>query len=197
MSRPSIITLVGESGTGKSTLMSSLVVESGLFRILTSATTRAPRSSDLRHEYRYLSDEEYGKIASNPKRFLWDVPAGNFGDRYAKDTLDVEEAFTDNEHVYINALIPSAAAALVRLYGSELIKTVYLESPGTDELRTRMLQRGDDPEKVEERLVIEKDEDWPDQLISLEGLVIITSQNLLVRQDAIHALVEFTDSLSE
>lgn len=183
-----ILTLVGQSGTGKTTLMKRLV-ETGLFCLIPSTTTRPYRPSDLDDEYRYLDLETYASVAAQPGRFLWDVPAGN-GHSYAKDVLDVNKALTDPEHVHVQALIPESAKIFARKYGEQVVKTVFLTSPGDDELRRRMQARGDAPEKIEERLASEREQDWPEQVLAIDGLKVITSQELLVRQSEIFTLFE-------
>lgn len=194
MERPNIITFVGESGTGKSTLMHSLVDKDDRFRILPSITTRARRPSDLAREYIYLSIEEHAKLAAIPGRLLWSVKAGNKDDQYAKDVLDIMDALTDDKdeddggHVYLHGLIPDAAKWLEHRYGSEVVKTVLLQSPGQEELRRRMIGRGDAPEKIEERLAKEKEANWAGQVADLEGLVVVTCQDLLDRQNTIYEL---------
>src|SRR4051812_26342607 len=97
-----IITLVGQSGSGKTTQIRELVAQPE-FRICPSFTTRQPRTTDLPHEYHYVNHDEHGRLVKIPGRFLWDTVTGN-GGHYSKDICDVMEALTDPDHMYVNAL---------------------------------------------------------------------------------------------
>lgn len=134
-----------------------------------------------------MSPQEYEELAGTPRRILWNVIAGN-GDKYAKDVLDVMDAALDMEHIYIHALVPESARILAQRYGSEVVRTVFLQRPDKQELIRRLLQRGDDADKIEPRIDREFEEDWANQVADIEGLVVITNQDLLARQDEISAL---------
>jgi guanylate kinase len=188
---PNIITVVGEAGTGKTTLIKSLVHSDETFRVLTSVTTRNPRSTDLPNEYRHLRLQEYEKLASIPNRFLWNVIAGS-SDRYAKDILDVMDAVLDPEHIYMQALVPESARILAQRYGSKVVQTVFLQRPDKDELVRRMLQRGDKIDTIGPRLDREFKEDWMGQVADIEGLVVITNQDLVVRHNEVKTLAHLT-----
>lgn len=175
-----LLTLVGRSGTGKTTHMRGLI-ELGGFRILPAVTTRAQRPSDLKHEYNHVSPEEFERLARIPGRFLTHTVAGN-GDRYGKDICDLIEAFTDPEHIYIHALTPEGAVALARKYGREMVRTVLFPSPGDEVLQQRMLDRGDAPAKVNERLIAEGQQFLDEQFLALDGLYVIKSHIIPAQQ---------------
>ena len=170
-----IVTLIGQSGSGKSTQMAELA-KTDLFRVLPSTTTRLPRPTDLPHEYHYRTADEYAELA-NIGRLMWDVPAGN-NDRYAEDICDIIEALTDDDHVYVNALVPVSAKILVQRYGKALVRSMFIPNPGDDILLARMLQRGDLPEKAMERIRTERDQNWLEQAVAIDGIHIVASQGI-------------------
>lgn len=189
MVRANIVSIVGESGVGKTTLMKTLIDSDETFRMLPSPTTRQPRISDLPNEYSYLTAEEFEELKA-ADRFLWVTDkAGNAGDLYAKDKEDVRAAIADPDHVYLNALIPDYARLLAEKYGRVAVRTIFLESPGQEELRQRMLNRGDSPGIVRQRQEKEQAESWSNRLQGIEGLVIITAQELLARSVAVKAVI--------
>jgi guanylate kinase len=177
-----ILTMIGQSGSGKSTQMAELV-KVDLFRVLPSTTTRSPRPTDLPQEYRYKSPEEFEELLQTG-RLMWNFPAGN-QHRYGEDVQDVREALTDPDHIYTNALIPEAAKILTEKYGSGVIKTLFIPSPGDEILLSRMIQRGDSPEKAMERIQIESGQNWLDQAVAIDGIHIVSSQTIADRHQEI------------
>jgi guanylate kinase len=162
--------------------MRELVNEPG-FRQSPNITTRAPRDSDLPKEYTYLDPREYARLLAQPGRLLWDVAAGN-GARYSKDICDVIEALTDDDNIYVQALVPSKAQELVRRYGSEHVKTVLL-STEDDVLLQRMAQRGDTAEGAQERLNNERLEGWLAQSLAIDGLYVVREETIARRHEEI------------
>ena len=166
-----LITLVGQSGSGKTTQMRELV-EAG-FRQSPNITTRPQRpATDLPDEYRYVNDEEYGRLLAQGE-LLWDVITGN-GARYSKERSEVEQVLATRHNTSVNALVPDKAAELVRRYGAEVIKTVWLPSPDDDVLIERMTRRGDSVQGATERIARERLEDWTAQALAIEGLYVVT-----------------------
>lgn len=176
-----LITLVGQSGSGKTTQMRELV-EAG-FRQSPNITTRPPRlTTDLPNEYRYTDDEEYGRLLAQGK-LLWDVTTGN-GARYSKERSEVEQVLM-HHNISVNALVPDKACELVRRYGAEVIKTVWLPSPGDDVLLGRMVARGDSEQGAAERIANEALEGWLTQALAIDGLYIVTEQTVSGRHKEI------------
>ena len=183
-----IVTLVGQSGSGKTTQMRELVGEQG-FRLSPNITTRPPRESDLAGEYTYIPDDEYAGLLKSG-RLLWNVVTGN-GAHYSKDVCDVIEALTDPDNIYVHALVPGKANDLVRRYGSEVVKTIFLPSPGDDVLLKRMITRGDSARGAAERLTNEEQEGWLVQSLAITGLHVVTAQGVAERHQEI---LDFTRS---
>ena len=189
MEKPNILTLIAGSGVGKTTALRWLTESYEMFRMLPSTTTRRRRDSDIENEYRYVTHEEYENLARIAGRLMWDVPAGNAGDRYGTDITDVMTAIVDDEHVYVCGLFPDAAKQLVTKYGSGVVRAVLLKSPGEEVVRERMLGRGDDPVKIEQRITKERHENWEQRAISIPGLHIVTAQDQMQRVTEILDLV--------
>jgi len=176
------VTLVGQSGSGKTTQMGKLV-EAG-FRQSPNITTRPPRpATDLPDVYRYVSGDEYGRLLAQGG-LLWDVTTGN-GARYSKERSEVEQALAARHNISVNALVPDKASDLVRRYGAEVIKTVWLPSPGDDVLMERMIARGDSAEGAAERVANEELEDWLAQALAIDGLYVVTGITIPERHQEI------------
>ena len=52
-----------------------------------------------------------------------------------------------------------------------------------------MLGRGDEPDKVEERIQKESSEHWSDQLRGIDGLSIVSEQGLAERCEAVRLII--------
>lgn len=165
--KPRILTLVGISGTGKTTLMRNLM-ESDDFRVVRGVFNRPPRINELNEENLRITDDEFDQLARD-ERLLWDIKAG-YGVRYGIDTDDIERALRDTDHQYVNALIPEAAITFIRHCGPRAVRTMFVPAPPPEVLRQRMLDRGDDPEKVEARLQHEDSAEWLGRLSVIENL---------------------------
>jgi guanylate kinase len=177
--------LVGQSGSGKTTQMSKLIGEAG-FRVSPNVTTRPRRETDLEKEYTYLSDEQYASLRRQG-RLLWDAVAGN-GAHYSKDICDLIEALTDPDTSYVTALVPDKAEALVRKYGSEVIKPVLLPSPDNAVLLERMTERGDTAHDAAERVANEQN--WLAQSLAIEGIHVVTALGIPERHQEILDFVQ-------
>lgn len=77
-----IVTLTGESGSGKSSIASYLLDRN--FHFIVSTTTRAQRPSDSPREYEYLSVHEFNQLDNN-NAFIWTInyAENNYGTKYA------------------------------------------------------------------------------------------------------------------
>lgn len=142
---PKIVTFTGASGTGKSTLVKELLKDSHAFRLVTSTTTRPPRSSDLPGEYEYWTPQQMEKDAS---LFIWKTEyAGNFyGTRY-RVLNDACELPQTSLMILVPKVLPDLLA-----YLHQQVLPFYVRAPDEDILRLRLLRRGDDPESIERRL---------------------------------------------
>lgn len=92
-----IISITGPSGVGKTTLARELLRTHPDWGIVVSITTREPRPSDLRGEYRYISHEEFEEREAR-EEFIWaaEVHGIRNGTLFASidEALEQEGAFS-------------------------------------------------------------------------------------------------------
>jgi len=140
-----IITLTGESGTGKTTITKMLLEHPG-FSLVRSTTTRQARSSDLPQEYQYVSLPEFSEIEKQ-SRFIW--TATYAGNHYGTQYRHLDEILTSDQYG-IMILVPETVPKLFA-YTSAFIP-FFLRTPPEEVLRKRLVHRGDKEEDIERRL---------------------------------------------
>jgi guanylate kinase len=173
--QPRILTFVGVSGTGKTTLSRQLHARDN-FRVLPGVFTREPRVGEFSKENRQLSNEEFDELAMGGD-LLWDLRGGD-GTRYGKSKADIDAALRDHDQQYVHALIPDAAVTFAQYCGPAAVRTMFLPAPHPQELRERMLRRGDAKESVDGRLAIENPEEWLEIVRDIPGLHIAEATDL-------------------
>lgn len=148
-----IITLTGASGSGKTTVAKAILSRVPSAKLLTSYTTRAPRSSDLPGEYEYLDDAMFDGMRK-AGRFLW--TAEITGVRHGTTEQSVSDALRYKTATRIMILVPEVLAKLYvfanRMGGRNAITSFFIQVPDRETLRKRMAARGDKPESVEARI---------------------------------------------
>lgn len=146
-----IIILSAPSGTGKSTIISSLIRNPELrlgFSI--SATSRKPRGQEQHgKDYFFLTEEEFQEKVDNGEFVEWEeVYAGT---RYG--TLECEvERVTESGFNLIMDVDVKGALNIKQRFGKEAL-SIFVMPPDIDTLRSRLMSRGtDSPETIEKRL---------------------------------------------
>ena len=140
------------SGSGKSTIVQWLTHEHPELNLVfsISATSRPPRGTE-RHgvEYFFLSPEEF-KARIEAEEFLEyeEVYTGRF---YGTLKSQVDDQLQTGKNVIFDIDI-KGGINVKRFYADEAL-SLFIQPPGVDELRRRLIARDTDtPEQIEERL---------------------------------------------
>jgi len=174
MSNPEAPRLLIATGTicaGKTTLMGRLVTEKG-FRVLSAITTRVPRDSDFPGEYNYLSGTEFSAL--DPQDMMYNTQHGAPAARYTLLRSVVRDSIKDTDYHYTRPLSLPSAEKVMRIFGEDVVKVIYLPTPDRAELERRALQRGDDPANLSTR--IENESKWDEFAKQVPGFHIAKGQ---------------------
>ncbi len=156
--KPLLIVMSAPSGAGKSTLCDLLLQEFPEITYSISCTTRAPRGQEEDGiDYFFLSKEAFEERIAKGQLLEHAVVHGNF---YGTPAEPVRDAFAEGQSVLMD--IDVVGAALVREYVDALpdgdplkegFVDIFIEPPSIEELRRRLVGRGEDaPETIEIRL---------------------------------------------
>jgi guanylate kinase len=146
MSRVFVIT--GPSGVGKGTLIRELQRRVPEIELSVSATTREPREGERAgRDYHFLDRSEFDRRIGTGDFLEWAEYSGN---RYGTLRSEVEERTARGAPVVLE--IEVQGARQVRETMEEAVR-IFIEPPGPEVLRERLIGRGTDrPEVIERRL---------------------------------------------
>ncbi len=155
--KPAICTVSGASGAGKTSVLKLLLDKRPDLRFIKSFTSRTRRTSDRPGEYRYNQPAE--KFERQRNRFLWVQEAhGNF---YGTHKVSVTAAFkplASKAYPRLMTIVPECVPLLRSRLSAQFnepeppVASFYLLSPGEDELRRRLVARGDSEPDIERRV---------------------------------------------
>lgn len=155
--KSALITFSGASASGKSTIMFHLAgiplwKELGIIcHILTSTTTRTRRATgELPFEYEFVSNRKFGLFESK-NAFEW--TAAVHGQQYGTRTAHYTRAVESSE-IYMMAMSPDRTPDLfsrMKKVG-KLYLPFYIRVADEEVLKTRLIERGENPENVASRL---------------------------------------------
>jgi guanylate kinase len=147
--KPLLIVLSAPSGAGKSTLCRALLDRRADVMYSVSCTTRAPRGGEVDGQsYFFLTPEEFARR----------VVQGDFlehaevhGNRYGTLRRTVEDAMQAGCSILMDIDVQGARqvrAALQALPPDHLVRAgfvdIFIQAPSMDELRRRLISRGED-----------------------------------------------------
>jgi len=144
----------GPSGAGKSALCNALLQQCADLKLCISCTTRMPRPGEIDgREYHFLCEDDF-KSQRDQSLFLeWACVHGNL---YGTRQKDVEETLETGADVLLE--IDWQGARQVAQKMPSAIR-VFILPPSMDELRRRLILRGqDDPGVVERRMAAAEEE---------------------------------------
>ena len=149
-----LFVVAAPSGSGKSSLVKALMeVDAGVAPSI-SHTTRAPRGQEMdRREYHFIDDADFdAKVAAGD--FLeW---ANVHGNRYGTSRQAIEQRIGSGADVVLE-IDWQGALQIKQLFANAVL--VFVMPPSWEELRSRLLRRGEDtPEVIELRLANAREE---------------------------------------
>ena len=150
MKNGKIIIFSAPSGAGKSTLIGHLLKRFPQLEFSISATSRAPRGSEVNgKEYYFLSNEEFkNKVAAGEFVEWEEVYAGT-----CYGTLRSElKRIWDKGHVIVFDVDVKGGVNLKKIFGDDAL-SIFIMPPSVEELRRRLEKRGTDaPETIAKRV---------------------------------------------
>jgi guanylate kinase len=139
---PLVIIVSAPSGSGKTTIVNSLLKKVPDITRTISYTTRPPRQDEKDGEdYFFISEEEFRKKIDMGEFIEWEK---NFGSYYGTARSQVEEAIAGGRDIILS--IDVKGAKTVKKIHPESI-SVFIMPPSMDELASRLRNRKTDKEK--------------------------------------------------
>lgn len=156
MKNGKIIIFSAPSGSGKSTLIEHLLKRFPQLEFSISATSRAPRGSEVNgKEYYFLTNEEFkNKVAAGEFVEWEEVYAGT-----CYGTLRSElKRIWDKGHVIVFDVDVKGGVNLKKIFGDDAL-SIFIMPPSVEELRRRLEKRGTDtPETIAKRVAKAEEE---------------------------------------
>jgi guanylate kinase len=143
-----LFVVAAPSGAGKSSLVKALLELDSHLAVSVSHTTRAPRGQEQHgREYWFVDEAEFRAMANRGEFFEW---AQVHGHLYGTSRKAIEERLQHGEDVVLE-IDWQGAQQIKRLFPQTV--TIFILPPSWDELRQRLLRRGEDnPDTIEQRM---------------------------------------------
>ena len=140
--------ILGPSGVGKDTLINMLKeIYPNIFFKLPSYTTRAKRPGEIEGvDYFFVSEEEFKTMESQGKLFGIQKYNNNF---YASNKSKLRDSIDNGDKIIILNYNIETANCVKNEFD---FNYVAILSPSEDELRNRLINRGTNPEEIENRM---------------------------------------------
>jgi len=143
-----IVTFTGPSGVGKTTIVKELLRRHSDWGMVLSQTSRETRDTDLPGEYKCnVSKKEFLRMRKEG-RDLWIETA--HGNTYATLAADVLQALLSKGLSLMQILHTSVIK--IHAYAPGKVLSIFILPPSEEEMRRRLINRGDSPEQVERRI---------------------------------------------
>ena len=149
-----VFVITGPSGVGKGTLIRGLMERMPELELSVSATTRSPRAGRAPGRRLPLPQPRRVRRASRAGEFVEDVDYAGSSYGTLRSELEGRAAVGGARGARDRGPGRAAGAA-----SAALATQIFIAPPSLEELRRRLLERGtDDPEKVERRLLVAREE---------------------------------------
>lgn len=145
-----VLIVSAPSGGGKSTIVGHLLKSFNIFDFSVSATSRAPRGSEVNgKEYFFLTQDEFKRRVLNGDFVEYEeVYPGLF---YGTLNSEVERIWGNNKVILFDIDV-MGGMNLKKLYGEKSL-SLFIAPPSLETLRERLIKRGTDtPEAIEKRV---------------------------------------------
>jgi guanylate kinase len=138
-----LFVVAAPSGAGKSSLVKALLELDSHLALSVSHTTRAPRGQDQHgREYWFIDEPEFRAMIGRGEFFEW---AQVHGKLYGTSRKAIEERLAHGEDVVLE-IDWQGAQQIKRLFPQTV--TIFILPPSWDELRQRLMRRGEDGAEV-------------------------------------------------
>ncbi len=149
-----LFAVAAPSGAGKSSLVKALLELDSHLAVSVSHTTRAPRGQEHHgREYWFVEEPEFRAMAARDEFFEW---AQVHGKLYGTSRVAIQDRLAHGEDVVLE-IDWQGALQIKRLFEHTVL--IFILPPSWNELRQRLLRRGEDnPETIEQRMANARDE---------------------------------------
>ena len=140
MKKGKLVVISGASGVGKGTVLGIMMNKRHDLKFSVSATTRAPRPSEVNGmHYYFVTKEQFEKMIAEGKMLEYSAHAANY---YGTPRDQAEEKLS---HGHLLLDIEPNGAKQVKEAAPEAV-LVFIMPPSMEELEKRLRGRGDTPE---------------------------------------------------
>jgi guanylate kinase len=138
-----LFVVAAPSGAGKSSLVKALMELDAGVKPSVSHTTRAPRGQEFHgREYFFIDDAQFDDMVANNAFLEW---AHVHGNRYGTSKSTIEERISQGLDVVLEFDF-QGAVQIKQLFANAVL--IFILPPSWEELRSRLMRRGEDTDKV-------------------------------------------------
>ena len=150
MATGKIIIITAPSGSGKTTLVKRLLESCPYLEFSISACTRAPRSGEQHgKDYHFYTEAEFKQLIEEDAFIEWEMV---YTGKYYGTLRSELQRIWNAGHSPVVDIDVHGALAISDKYRS-ISRTIFIQAPSLDELRSRLILRGTETEhSLEERI---------------------------------------------
>ena len=151
-----VIIVSAPSGSGKTSIVKYILRHQPELEFSISATSRPPRDGEINGvDYYFMTADEFREKIDNDDFVEWEEVYENIF--YGTLRSEIRRIWDKGRHIIFDVDV-KGGISLKREFGERAI-SLFIEPPGIDELRKRLIKRGTDhPEEIEMRINKANDE---------------------------------------